>query len=249
MVTGTCGTSSSVLYVITSFRGSGSFPASIQICQSIGRLLERQVVARHACRLVDAEVNTTLHVFHQSRVAVGVKEILERHDGAGLVEDPVQRLVDRRRYRAARPDVLSRSSAANTFPSYQNDRFSASPDASPTRRSGRRIATWRRFVSCRLGLCSGTSSYTSSASRQRRQPGRAARSFVAPGHLPAAPPGLLLAQLPASISGGGSGGSGFGSPWSRMRRCPCTPSRTACQSSARLHRLLQSSRPVTSGVK
>ena len=69
------------------------------------------------------------------------------------------------------------STAANTFPSYQNDRFSASPAASPTRRSGRRIATRRRFVSCRLGLCSGTSSYTSSASRANAAT-RASRSLI-----------------------------------------------------------------------
>ena len=54
----------------------------------------------------------------------------------------------------------SLSSAENTLPSYQNERFIASPDTSPTSLSGRRSAARRMLVSCRRGLCSGTSSYS-----------------------------------------------------------------------------------------
>ena len=71
-----------------------------------GRLLERQVVARHTCRLVDAQVHTTLHVTHQPRVDVGIEEVPERDDRACLLEDPIKGLVDGRRYGAARPHVL-----------------------------------------------------------------------------------------------------------------------------------------------
>ena len=47
-------------------------------------------MARHACGVVDAEADTTLHALHQLRVAVGVEEIRERDHGTGLLKDAVQ---------------------------------------------------------------------------------------------------------------------------------------------------------------
>jgi hypothetical protein len=81
-----------------------------------GGLLERQVVARHARRLVDAQVDPTLHVAHQSRVAVGVEEIRKRDDRARLIEHPVERLVHGCRHGAAGPDVLLLVQGCERFP-------------------------------------------------------------------------------------------------------------------------------------
>src|SRR5512134_1273986 len=71
----------------------------------------------------------------------------------------------------------SRSRAEKVWPSYQNERLTASPDASPTSRSGRRIATRRTLVSCCRGASAGTSSYTSSASTASAVT-RASRSLI-----------------------------------------------------------------------
>ena len=98
----------------------------------------------------------------------------------------------------------SLSSAENILPSYQNERFIASPDTSPTSLSGRRNAARRMLVSCRRGLCSGTSSYSSSASSANAL-ARARRSLIC--RTSASARGSTR-PAPASSSGSMRGGGG-----------------------------------------
>ena len=99
----------------------------------------------------------------------------------------------------------SLSSAENILPSYQNERFIASPDTSPASLSGRRNAARRVLVSCRRGLCSGTSSNSSSASRANAL-ARARRSLICRTSA-SARGSMRPAPAPSSGSMRGAGGS------------------------------------------